>query len=698
MSLEISHIYKFENYLLDLNERVLLRDGKPLPVTPKVFHLLTILVKNHGRIVEKEKLLSEIWADSFVEEGNLTFNVRMLRKALGDDAAKPTFIETVPRRGYRFIAEVEEIPTQISAPEEPHKVLQIAKRQSGHLFYVVISLAFIAVSIALVTWYLRTTSANSPVSAPILFAPFGSEKLSNSGKVDHAVISPDGKLVAYTNESGGKYSIWLRRLENAENVQIVPPSDNHYYGLNFSRDGNSIFFARKPFDNKERLTLFRLSISAGMEEKILETTEGWFSLSPDDQQISFVRCERTDADFCSLFVADADGKNERKILTRPRPIRISDNQFSPDGKSIAFAAGQSWNGGSDFRLLRVDLGSGAESLISSKTFFNIKNLEWLPGGEGLLLAAMENLDGRQRIWRVSAATGEAEPLMKDATNYSSISLTKNADKIVATQLDNDFQLYFSTNGETKPLTASRGFSFAPDGKLVYETTDGDIWTINRDGSEQRQLTNNPFNDIYPLVSPDNQFIFFTSNRTGSNQVWRMTRDGNNQTQITKREGGYPRFVSQDGKWVYYESGLHQTLWRVATESGEEIQVSDRKMDSPAFSSDGNLATYFFRDKEWKIGIMSLSDNKQIKVLNYAEGKLVPVRLAWSADNRTLNFVTKYNFKNLLWQQSLDQDKPRFIADLGDKEIHDFALAPDGNGFAYVRGSWLHDAVLITGFK
>lgn len=106
MSLEAQHFYEFEDFQLDLVERVLRRNSTRVPLTPKAFHLLKILVENHGHIVDKEKLISEIWADSFVEDGNLAVSATALRKALDDDASNPTFIETIPRRGYRFIAEV----------------------------------------------------------------------------------------------------------------------------------------------------------------------------------------------------------------------------------------------------------------------------------------------------------------------------------------------------------------------------------------------------------------------------------------------------------------------------------------------------------------------------------------------------------------------------------------------------------------
>src|SRR5688572_9173922 len=109
MPLETRHFYEFKNFRLDPIERVLLRDGSPVSLTPKAFHLLKILVENHGHIVDKEKLIAEIWAGSFVEEGNLAVSATALRKALDDNASDPTFIETVPRRGYRFIADVRDV-------------------------------------------------------------------------------------------------------------------------------------------------------------------------------------------------------------------------------------------------------------------------------------------------------------------------------------------------------------------------------------------------------------------------------------------------------------------------------------------------------------------------------------------------------------------------------------------------------------
>jgi DNA-binding winged helix-turn-helix (wHTH) protein len=109
MSSLINHYYRFGEFTLDADQRILLREGKPLALAPKVFDTLLILVENSGRIVTKEELMSRLWPDTFVEEGNLPYNIKQLRKSLGDDVRRPYYVETVARRGYRFIARVEEV-------------------------------------------------------------------------------------------------------------------------------------------------------------------------------------------------------------------------------------------------------------------------------------------------------------------------------------------------------------------------------------------------------------------------------------------------------------------------------------------------------------------------------------------------------------------------------------------------------------
>src|SRR5499426_351750 len=118
-----SHSYEFGRFSLNTAERLLLRDEEPVALTPKAFDILLTLVENSGRIVEKDDLMKRVWPNTFVEEGNLTQNVSLLRKALGENPSGPQFIETVPRRGYRFVADISESfgdgqPVNSTAPAE----------------------------------------------------------------------------------------------------------------------------------------------------------------------------------------------------------------------------------------------------------------------------------------------------------------------------------------------------------------------------------------------------------------------------------------------------------------------------------------------------------------------------------------------------------------------------------------------------
>src|SRR5499426_3651415 len=107
MSHQPKHIYKFGPFRLDAAEHLLLREGESVPLTPKAFDLLLALVERHGHLLEKEELLKKVWPDTFVEEANLASNISQLRKALGDGENGHRYIETAPKRGYRFVANVK---------------------------------------------------------------------------------------------------------------------------------------------------------------------------------------------------------------------------------------------------------------------------------------------------------------------------------------------------------------------------------------------------------------------------------------------------------------------------------------------------------------------------------------------------------------------------------------------------------------
>jgi DNA-binding winged helix-turn-helix (wHTH) protein/TolB-like protein/Tfp pilus assembly protein PilF len=116
MAEQTTDFYEFGRFRLKSDERVLLREEELVPLTPKAFDILLTLLENDGRIVHKNDLMKKVWPNTFVEEGNLTQNVSLLRKALGESANGPHFIETVPRRGYRFVAPISKANGKDEAP------------------------------------------------------------------------------------------------------------------------------------------------------------------------------------------------------------------------------------------------------------------------------------------------------------------------------------------------------------------------------------------------------------------------------------------------------------------------------------------------------------------------------------------------------------------------------------------------------
>ncbi len=702
--------FEFSDYLLDTRERVLLRQGEPVAITPKTFQLLRVLVENHGHIVEKEEIIRSVWADSFVEDGNLAFTMRLLRKALEDTRQNPRFIETVPRRGYRFIAEVKEpvngsVPTNGSVAAPP-EASEIPAPAGIFVKFLVPAALILLIGTIVAGFWLRSGSSDS--IAPILVSPFSSEKLSTDGKAAHAVISRNGQMVVYTNAGAGKQSIWLRQLDSSNNVELIRASGDVYAGLALSPDGNFLYFSRRPRNVEGQANIYRVPIFGGVPTQIVAETQGWISISPDGAKVSFVRCYYLEEENCSLWMADApDGGNERKLAARPRPIRIADNKFSPDGRTIAFAAGQSENAANGFGLYEVDLESGVERELTPEKFFNIKSIAWLPDRRGLIFTARRN-DGRTfRIWQISSVSGEVLPLTQDAETYSVLSLNTDATKLVTTQVKAEFGIVTIDSDDPSrrlSLVGASAAAFASSGKLVYSSSmsgNEEIWSINVDGTEQRQLTNDPGADASPVVAPDNRAIFFASNRSGEIQVWRTNPDGSNQVQLTHKEGGTPLSVSPDGHWVYYISALKKTLWRVSANGGDESLVLDRRKNLFAFSPDGvSLAYAEPHSRGGTITLMSLADRKIFKTITRPPDKANLNDLIWLPDGKALAyFLSDAEYENnTLWIQPLDGGAPRKIADLGDESVRSLSASPDGKSFAIIQGEWKHDVVLLTGLK
>src|ERR1044072_7474302 len=323
--------YRFGDFIVDTDQKLLLRQEKEFPLTPKLFETLLILVENSGRIVQKEQFMERLWPHTFVDEANLTSNIRQLRKSLGDNAREPQYIETVTKRGYRFIANVETVNNGVDLTAT-HAPVTSRKRLTWKLVIALATAAVVVLSAGFI--FLRFFKASTKNLGDVAGnLPPKIERLTDSGQSSSAAISPDGKYVAYTQMFKGRYSIWIRQLTTNTNSEIVPPTDD-IVGMAFSHSGEYLYFvAGSPS------ALYRVSLLGDVPVKVLARLEGKFSFSQDDSRIAFIRVSTNSngQQEHALMISNSDGANESKLLSRQYPDKLDAPVWSPDGESIVCA-------------------------------------------------------------------------------------------------------------------------------------------------------------------------------------------------------------------------------------------------------------------------------------------------------------------------------------------------------------------------
>ena len=733
MPLPLKRFYRFGDFTVDPDQRVLLRDGKPLPLTPKVFDTLLILVENSGQIVEKEELMRRLWPDSFVEEANITFNIQQLRKSLNDDARNPRYIGTVARRGYRFIADVEPIvsystraggqngltsrvegqesgpainsesESRLSSPEQSVAVTPAAAASPPGIRRRFVALAVAAVIVLACVglfwkfspgWHRNPGEGKSPALLPLKL-----EKLTVTGQSRQVAISPDGKHIAYTRQFENKQSIWVRQLATNTNIEIVPAT-SRVAGLGFASSGEYLYFVRVGPS-----VLCRVSLFGGVPMKVVDNLEGNFSVSADDKQIAIVRqaTNRDGQQEYSLIIARSDGMGERTLLVGTYPDKLDAPLWSPDGESIICAYGYSEGGGQDVSIVEVRVADGTKKELAADRFFRIAKMAWSPSRSALIMSARKNLADNNQLWQISYPGLNVSRITEELSPYLDLSVATSADKAVASQATRISNIWIASSREPENLKkitqAIDLFCWTPNGRLIYTSTasgNRDLWIMRPDGAEQRQLTVNAGVNGAPAVTADSRYIVFASNRTGAFQVWRMDLDGANQIQLTNGSAkNYPA-ISRDGKWVIYNTADDWHLWRVSIDGGEPLQVAGYIASWPSVSPDGKRIACLGRDESKReIVILPIEGGPPLKRLEFHGANLSATRIEWTPDGQALIYAAALGEPSPIIKQSLAGGPAEQAATFDQDELFDFHYSVDGQFLAVIRGGWQHDVVLIS---
>ncbi len=537
-------------------------------------------------------------------------------------------------------------------------------------------------------------------------------RLTSTGRAGRAAISPDGRYVAHVVNQAGRQSLWLRQTSTTSNVEIVPPAEVSYGGLTFSPDGDFLFFTRRARDERFR-TIYRMPVLGGNARKILENTAGTVALSPDGSRLVTGRVEQGKN---LLLVANADGTEVRTMATREAPDFYQTNSmaWSPDGERIAVSAG-TLKGGIHMTVVEIPAEGGPERPLTNREWVTTGPVAWLPDGSGVVVPASEAAAfSSAQLWLIRIGGNEPQRITNDLNNYTGVSIASDGSSLVTVQSETLSDLWVVPGGRAaspRRLTSrgqngngGRGLAWTPDGRLVYCSKAGgnfDLWVVDADGGNNRQLTDHPAPNSWPAVSPDGRTVVFSSPRGGPFNQWKVSIDGGTPEQLTHGVFDGPAEITPDGRWVVYlSSTINQgTLWKVPLEGGEPVQIdADSRSRWFSLSPDGTRVAVFFTDQQNprpRLRIIPLEGGEPI-----FEGELPPLAngfIKWSPDGGGILYAEDRAGVTNLWLLPLDGGAPEPVTDFDSDLIFWFDYASDGT-LAVARGSISADVILISDFR
>ncbi|HEY8563391.1 MAG TPA: winged helix-turn-helix domain-containing protein [Pyrinomonadaceae bacterium] len=728
-------LYEFDEFRVDAARKCLWHADELVSLTPKAFETLLVLIRHRGEIVSKDALLGEVWADTFVEESTLSQNILTLRKTLGTFEKDKQFIVTVPRRGFRFVAEVKEIAadeevfvvekrTRVVA-EEIHDSRDAAKpeaaiaakpvrRKPRAAKYKVFGLLCGALAILTIAFFGRHYFSPSNFAAA-KFQKFRIGNLFSDAEIRSAIISPDGKYLALVKKSGATESLIVRQIAEANSLEIVSNFDGRIAGASFAPASDYLYYTVYAAGSRIG-ELYKIPILGGAPQAIAKNVDGAAAISADSKKIAFVRRYPNEKE-TALVIADADGQNERRLAVRAFGEGFQTAAFAPDGKFVSSAV-YSGNPAKPMEIMLVDTESGAQRSLTPRGWTWIGQTAWLKDGSGVAFVAFskETPDLADEVWFVSFPEGNARLLENGVNGVFGVSLTDDANSLVTVKSDKITTFAVSPladltrsatlltkNGDASLLPL--GADWTPDdSKIVYSTVNNgnaDLWIMNADGGGQRQLTTNPQADASPKISPDGKFIYFLSNRSGLMSVWRMNADGTNPQKITENQDVFALELAPDGSEIFYtaraENIYVQKLWKISTDGKNARQLTETAVFLPNIAPDGKtLACYASapESRSLKLTLLSTETGAALRQIETppAEGLAL---FDWNRDGRSLYLTTRENGVATLWLQSTDGKPATKLKDWQNEGFFRLNVSNDGKRLFYEKGIATNSVLLFN---
>ena len=543
-------------------------------------------------------------------------------------------------------------------------------------------------------------------------------RITVSGDVGWSFISPDGEFIARLVREKNKESLRLRAVTGTTEREIVPPADIYFHGgVTFSRDGNSVYYVAGETGRRFR-RLYRVSVLGGDPQKLVDDVDSGVTLSPDGRRLAFTRyVPKASEDM--LVVANEDGTGEQVVATRRPPAALGEPAWSPDGQLLAYPVFSKDDEGEYAVIEATAPADRSTKLVSPAHWRYVNAIEWLPGGEGLVVSGKTRsapAEDRGQIWYVPSDGGEPQKITNDANNYYGLSLTADARTALVMQSDLASNVWVGTAGDlarARQVTNSNSeigeLCWTPDGRIVYSSASGgryqDLWVMNSDGTGNRQLTfTADRHDHQPSLSPDGRHVVYVVvHQAGLRSIWRMSMDGGGARELVRNVDQFadPQ-VSPDSRWVYYNSrdeAGHPCFWKVPFDGGQPVMV--RAKTPCRLAPDGGRLACSYRDLAvadaiTKLQIVPASGGDPTRTLDWPKDANA---LYWSPDGQSLDFIAERDGVPNVWRLSLASGREQRLTDWQTNvPLWWFAWSRDGKQLAVTRDTQTTHLVLIQNFR
>jgi DNA-binding winged helix-turn-helix (wHTH) protein/Tol biopolymer transport system component len=700
--------YAFAGFVLDLRRMGVWKEGTQVALEPKSFDVLRYLIEHRERLVPRDELLDVVWAGTFVTPNALTRAVARLRKALGDASSDGAIVQTVAKRGYRFVAPVVPITRPADALESP---------SSGPITPVRLVPAAAALTMVLATGAAIWWAIQPGGAAPRADRPLRVATLTASGNVIHAAITPDGETIAYVESSGGLQALWLRQTGGARGIALVAPAPVEYWGVTIAPDARSIYYVVKgaPPHADPAGTLFRVPLLGGASVKLGSGYDSSVAVARDGLSIAYLRAGHPEAGASALMIARVDGGGARPIAVRRVPEAFvpafyAAPSWSPRGDRIAVPIRNIE--ASEARLAVVEVETGRVSVFPD-AFSSLSFTAW-PDERGILFTGRApgqepGLGGRAQIWRQPLPDGRPTHVTADIVDYRSLSVTADGSKLASVGMTNASAMWLvpldGTGArrlqETLRTDAREGVAWLDEDTLLFTSPVGStqqIWRMRTDGRERRALTAEG-SSAWPRPSPDGGWVYFAANDGGTDGIWRMRHDGTGRRIVARVRNASRLSVSPDGATVFFTAlaGDLPSTWKVSAAGGTPELVA-RGLSDAVVSRDGRRIAGFWRERvtaRQHLAVFPAEGGAPTHVFEGPFGADPIGGVWWTVDGDAVLFTTKERAN--VWRQALAGGKPVRVTHLPDGSIVRGDLSRDGRTLLALRGVPVRDVYLLQGF-